>query len=267
MNVAILGYGTIGRQVFEFLKRYCGLISACIIYDQDLTKIRGIECKEFSCSIANSISELIAQADFIIESASVSAAKELIQPALAQGKDLLILSVGALIENYEIYFKIAREKKLRLIIPSGAIGGIDVIKACAQAGIEKITLSTYKSILSLANAPYIRENNIALEEIEDERMIFEGNLKEAIRGFPANINVAATLRLASLCENIKICIYASPKLKVNRHEIVINSCLGNYKFICENFPSSENPRTSLLAIYSTFVSLDEYFRGYVKLGC
>jgi aspartate dehydrogenase len=269
INIGIVGCGTIGKRIIrELNKKYSSKIKTIYINDINPKKIKGIKKYNLPIPIIEIplFSDLIKKSDFIIESASIKAAAKLLKPVLEKGKDVLIMSIGALVYEFKFYFELAKKNNAKLIIPSGAIGGIDAIKAITKAGIKEITLSTYKPILSLANLPFFRENNIEVNKIKEEKMVFEGSVEQAIEDFPQNINVAACLKIASLFDNLKVRIFVSPKLKVNRHEIKIKSKIGNYKFILENFPIKENPKTSALAIHSALVCIESYFQDYVRIG-
>ena len=152
---------------------------------------------------------------------------------------------------------LAEKNNAKIHIPSGAIIGVDGIKSAKIAGINKVTLRTKKHPESLKDARYIKEKGINLDAINKETMIFKGTVKEVTAAFPANINVATTLALASGIENFNVEIYANPELRRNIHEIIIEGGSGKFEISVENVPSPANPKTSYLAALSAITTLKQ----------
>ena len=141
-----------------------------------------------------------------------------------------------------------------IFFPSGAIAGLDAIKAISMGAIESITLTTTKPSDALKNAPFVQKNKINLST---KKTIFSGRVDEAIRGFPTNINVAAALAISSGVPNkITVNIVVDPSINTNTHEIVIKSDSGILTIRAENIPSEKNPRTSQLAVYSALSTIN-----------
>ena len=211
---------------------------------------------------AVSIEQLIKNSDLIIEAASKNAVKEILNSENLdkKGKKLLIMSTGGIIENLNLFNKI---KNCEIYLPSGAIAGLDAIKA-VSGKISSLTLTTTKPLRGLRDAPFITKNNINLNKLKTKKIIFEGSLKEAIEGFPKNINVAATLFLASEFKDIKIKIIADPEAKTNIHEILCKGDFGEMSLKTDNLPS-ENPKTSYLAVLSAIQTLRN-IKNNVKIG-
>lgn len=261
MKVGIIGCGFIGTEVAEFFEKdkYFSLIG---VNDIDKNKANELAKKLKSSPKFMDFDDLIAESDLIIESAT----KDVINGILSdknldkKNKKLLIMSTGGLINNLDLLNKI---KNCEILLPSGAIAGLDAIKS-VSGKIESLTLTTTKPAISLEGAPYIINNKINLSELKDKKVIFEGNLKEAIMGFPQNINVAATLSLASKFENIKIKILADPSTKFNTHEIEAVGDFGIIKTTTQNLPS-KNPKTSYLALLSAIQAIKN-LKGNVKVG-
>ncbi len=261
MKTGIIGCGNIGTELALFIDKETDFD---LRYLCDINIEHAHELKE---KIGNgqkvvSIGDLITNSELIIESASKDAVKGILN-ALdldQQGKKLLIMSTGGIIENLDSFSKI---KNCEIYLPSGAIAGLDAIKA-VSGKIESLILTTTKPVKGLKDAPYVTKNNIALDELNEKKVIFEGNLKEAIEGFPKNINVAATLFLASKFNNIKIKIIADPKAKTNIHEILCKGDFGEIRLKTENLPS-KNPKTSYLAVLSAMQTL-RAIKDNVKIG-
>ncbi len=237
MRIGIIGCGNIANIISKKIK-----ITAS--YD-----INGEKCRRLNTKICGNIEELIANSDFIIEAAAVAAVKEYAEKIVEKGKDILIMSVGALIDNNfrENLIKKAGENKVKIYIPSGAIGGIDLISSARVAGIDRIILRTYKSAESLGLKIY------------DRKLIFKGKASEAIQKFPKSVNVSVLLSIVSGMD-IDVEVYADPNIENNIHEIEIHGEFGEAEFKIKNKPSEENPKTSYLAALSpisVIESLDE----------
>lgn len=187
--------------------------------------------------------------DIVVEAATVEAAKKWAEIVLLKGKDLLLSSVGALADGafYEKITRIARQNEANVYLPSGAIGGIDIIQSAnALGGLKKVSLTTRKSPQSLGFQ----------ETIEQEKVVFEGKAKDAIQQFPKNTNVSIILSLAGLgVEKTKVTIIADPKVDRNTHIIVAEGTFGTFQFKVENEPMPDNPKTSYLAALSILSTL------------
>ena len=163
-------------------------------------------------------------------------------------------------------FRTAYKNRCRLLVPSGAVAGLDAIKAASQRAITKITLTTRKPIQGFTQTEYITRKNINLSQITSETVLFEGDVKTAVEHFPQNINVAATLALASGAEDkLRIRILTSPEYKVNSHEIEVVGEFGRLLTRTDNEVCPDNPKTSYLAVLSAIQTLKQYFQE-VKIG-
>jgi aspartate dehydrogenase len=259
MKTSIIGCGNIGNKVAQY-------IDTTDVFD--LVSVVDIEPVRISSLISNlhnnspvpaTIEEAIRNSELIIEAATPDTVGDILN-FLQQGglprcsgeeKILLIMSSGGLIYEYE---KFKRLKNCRVIVPSGAIAGLDAIKAVAGK-IDSLVLRTTKPCKSLRDAPFVRRNNLDLDLLDMPKVIFEGNLKEAVTGFPQNINSAATLYLASGFDDMRVTIVADPGAKFNTHEIICQGSFGTISTKTENLPS-ENPRTSALAVMSVLSELE-----------
>ena len=253
MKVGIVGCGAIGSGVASFLdKKTKGKADLCYMNDKDKSRAlilrNGLKAKPK----ITDIDSLIKMSDLIIEAASGGCAKIILKKLLklpACHKTFIILSVGALINNIRIIKKLT-DKGITIHIPSGAICGVDGIGALALGRINKIILTTIKPPASLAGIEYLKRKKINLKRVKKEKVLFEGGVKEAIKYFPKNINVAAILMFASSCKNIIVRIKADPNIRRNTHRITIEAEDGRLELKVENVPSKANPKTSSLAVLS-----------------
>jgi len=261
-KIGIVGCGAIGRSLAKFIdaelsnkaeiRAICDLDSAKAISLEDSLKK--------SKPVITSLDNLIKISDLVIESASGRISYEIAKKVLSRKKNVLIMSIGGIISKAQELFELARKNKCFIYLPSGAICGMDGLKALSLAGIEKVTLTTRKPPKALKGAEYVVRNNIDLDKIDRETVIFEGNALDAVRDFPQNINVAAVLSIAGVgAEKTKVKIVASPEYKENSHEIEIVSEAGTIKTISQNVAFVENPKTSYLAALSAMSVLKNIF--------
>jgi aspartate dehydrogenase len=193
--------------------------------------------------------QMVAAVDLVVEAAGISAVRELLPAVIENGKDLVVLSVGGLIDM-ENWIDPAAEAGTRIFCPSGAIAGLDAVKSAAVGRIDSATIMTRKPPGGLRGAPYLSERGIDLDDLSEPRVVFDGTAREACRAFPANINVAAALSLAGIgVDRTRVQIVADPHARRNSHRIEVIGDAGSITTITENFPS-DNPKTSRLAALS-----------------
>jgi aspartate dehydrogenase len=263
MKIGIIGCGNIGTELALFIDDNPEHFKLTYLCDIDNTKIITLTALLRNNSpTVSPHSELIDRSEFIIESAGTEVVNKIFNSGTLDqhGKQLLIMSTGGLIRNLD---SLGTLKHTQIHLPSGAISGLDAIKA-VSGRIESLTLTTTKSAQGWEDAPYIIENNIQLKQINNRKTIFRGTLKDAIEGFPKNINVAATLFLASGFDDMKITIVVDPKSEFNVHEIEATGSFGEIKTTTQNTPS-KNPKTSYLAVLSA-MSVLKNCTSNVKMG-
>ncbi len=265
-TIAIIGCGFIGATLAaEADKSLSGEIEKIVLYDTDPEKLSSLEKSLTNAQVAGSIEEAVNLSDLVIEAATGRTAKTLLGLAIKEGKDILLMSIGGILGS-ENLLEEAREKGIKVLLSSGAIAGIDALKAAKQAGVDSVTITTRKPPKSLKGAPYLKEKGIDVDSIKGETTIFEGNALEAVKAFPKNINVSALLSLAGIgSEKTKVRIVVSPEYTKNTHEIEIIGVSGRIFTRTENVPSPENPKTSYLAALAAMASLKEYF-DTVRIG-
>ncbi|MFH0940671.1 MAG: aspartate dehydrogenase domain-containing protein [Candidatus Omnitrophota bacterium] len=252
LKIGIVGCGAIGTSLAVLIDKR--LISAKVVSlcDVDEAKARALKKKLRRGSVC-SLQQAVKACDLLVEAASAKASFEIAKQALLCRKDVLLMSIGGVLGREKKLFDIARKNKARIYFPSGAICGLDGLKALIPAGIEGITLRTMKPPRALEGADYIVKNKIDLSRIKEDKIIFRGVALEAVKAFPQNINVVALLSIAAcgLCVP-RVEIIASPGSKRNIHVIEIRSKAARLLIRCENVPSPDNPKTSYLAVLSAF---------------
>lgn len=201
------------------------------------------------------LAELPEAADVIVECAPAAHFREIAELAVSAGRILVPLSVGALLDNTDLV-ESARATGARIIAPTGALLGLDAVRAAAQGQIESVTMVTRKPPEGLEGAPYVVEQGISLEGLTQPRKLFSGPAREAARGFPANLNVGAALALAGIGpERTTIEIWADPGVERNTHTITVVSDSSDFTMTIENRPTQSNPRTGKITALSIIATL------------
>jgi aspartate dehydrogenase len=150
----------------------------------------------------------------------------------------------------------ARRTGARIIAPTGALLGLDAVRAAAEGDVASVSIETRKPPRSLEGAPYLAEHGIDLGAITEPRLIFEGNAYEAAAGFPANVNVAAALALAGVgWERTRVRLWADPTIFRNMHTVRVDSDAARLTMTVENVPTESNPRTGKLTALSVLACL------------
>ncbi len=266
-RIGIIGCGTIGSSIAGHIdSKLKGRAKVAALFDIDNGKAgrlaASLSCRPRVLTQDN----LIRSVDLVIEAASAKCSAGIAKQALKSGKDVMVMSTGGLLGCYKDIFRLAVKNNAAVYLPSGAICGLDGLKAAAAAGISSVTLTTSKPPKGLMGAPYVVSKGIDLSRIKKDKVIFEGDALEAMEGFPANINVAATLSLCGIGpEKTRVRIIASPSSKRNIHEIEVKGSFGRIITRTENMPSPNNPKTSYMAILSAVATL-EGITGKVKIG-
>ncbi len=262
LNVGLIGCGAIGTTLAEAIDDgRAGKIKLIIVHDSIIQRsknlIRRLSKKP---KIAKNPEQLIKNknVDLIIEAASQDAVRQYAEKVLRADKDLMIMSVGALVD-YKLFRRVrslAEKTGRRIYVPSGAIAGLDGVRAAAIGKINEVILTTRKPPKGLKDAPFIQQEKIDLDAVSVAKKIYEGPALEACKLFPNNVNVAAALSLAGIGpERTIVRMVADPGISRNIHEISVRGEFGELKVRVENVPSPENPKTSYLAAVSAIASL------------
>lgn len=266
LKIGIIGCGNIGSQLAKAVVRdFKNKAHLSAISDKETKKAIRLSKKFTPPPKVLSISQLIKKSDLVIEAASASISADILRQCVKNKKDVLIMSVGGLLASQKL-LAAAAKKRVRVYLPSGAISGIDAIKAASTGKISKVTLTTTKPPHGLEGAPYIIKNKIDLDKIKRKTVIFSGPAAEAVGAFPANINVSAVLSLAGIGPQKTIVrIVADPASRRNIHSIEAEGDFGRLITVTENVPSAANPKTSQLAVFSAIATIKQILNS-VKIG-
>lgn len=267
IKIGIIGCGAIGSAI----GRYCAdelrrAVKITALFDIKNGKAEALKARlPKGICIASSIDDLMERCSLIVEAASADAAAEVLKKAVAKRKDIMLMSVGGIIDRADLLTS-AGKKGVKVYIPSGAICGLDGIKAASMKRIDKVILTTKKPPAALKGAPYVEKNRIDLDSIDKETKLFEGPAAEAVKAFPKNINVSAALSLAGIgAKKTIVRIICSPGIDRNIHEIEVTGEAGRIFVSAENVPSPENPKTSYLAALSAMAVIRDIADG-VRIG-
>ena len=253
-SIGVVGCGTLGQTVIRASAEGRLRVAVAGVCSRSEAKAR-----DFLATLPEpppflSLDALIERSDLIVETAGPEIVPLLAERTFAAGKDLLVISVGALLDRPDL-MELARQRNCRLILPSGAIAGLDGVKAACRGAVERVLITTRKPPRGLAGAPYLARNGISLAGLSRETEVYYGPVREACRGFPDNVNVAATVSLAGLGpDRTQIRILAVPGLLRNCHTVDVEGDFGRFALQIENIPT-ENPKTGRLTALSILQSI------------
>ncbi|HEY8614433.1 MAG TPA: aspartate dehydrogenase [Roseomonas sp.] len=259
-TVAIAGLGAIGLELARALDAGVEGLRLVAVSARDEAKaeanLAGFRQKPRLLPIA----ALADAAEIIVECAPAAVFEEVATPAIARGRIFIPASVGALLPRMHLVEE-ARRTGARIVVPTGALLGLDAVRAAAEGPVESVTIETRKPPRGLDGAPYLVEKGLDMGAVTEPTLVFKGNAFEAARGFPANVNVAAALALAGIGpERTMVEIWAVPGLTRNTHTIRVEAAAARFTMTIEGVPSETNPRTGKL----TPLSLLACLRGLVS---
>jgi len=261
LKIGIVGYGAIGSSLADAIKKdFSKQAQLAALYDLDLSKIKN---KKLA---VGSLKKLIERSELVIEAASAKVSWEIARQVLIKGRDMMIMSVGGVAAHSKELKALAQSKGAKVYIPSGAICGLDGLKATGLKKISKVMLTTRKNPISLKGNAYLAAKGIDLNRITRETIVFQGSAKQAVKFFPQNINVAAVLSLAGIGqERTRVRLIVDPNVHKNIHEVTIEAEAANIFTRAENILHPRNPKTSYLAPLSAIAVLKQILEP-VKIG-
>ena len=260
IKLGIIGCGAIGTSIATAVDKgdvkNCQLIA---IFDIDRKQVDKMLSKlSTRPEVANTFEEFLKiDSDLIAECASQQALKRFAERVLRSGRDMLVMSEGAFLDNEfsRRIMKVVSETGKEMHLPSGAIGGLDVMKAAAKSGLTNVKLVTRKPPDSLGS----KSRHI--------KTVFEGSAEEAVKLLPRNINIAATLSLAGMGgKKTKVKVISDPTIKHIIHRLEVSGKFGRMVLTLYNIPHPDNPKTSALAVYSAIVALQQLCSPDVRIG-
>lgn len=255
MKVGIAGLGTIGKVVARALDRGIEGIELDAICTRNADKAQATLSTLRRPPLLVDAASLARRCDVIVECVPKAAFLEIVEPALCAGK-LVVTVSGAGVLAHPHVVELARANGARIILASGALLGLDAVRAAAEGTIHSVRMITRKPPKSLAGAPYLIEHGISITGLNAPKRVFAGSAREGAAGFPANVNVAAALGLAGIgADATTLEIWADPGLERNTHSIEVDADSARFRMTIENVPSEENPGTGRITALSVIATL------------
>lgn len=246
-RVAIAGLGAIGKELARRLAEGVPGYRLTAVAARDRARAAAT-LHEVGVGVpVVAIEELEPLADIVIECAPAALLSAIAEPMLRAGKEVIVLSVGALLDEPGLV-ELATASGGRITVPTGALLGLDAVRAAAEGGIESVRLVTRKPPRGLAGAPHLE--GLSLDDLQEPVRVFSGTARGAAKGFPANLNVAVALALAGIGpDRTEVEIWADPGVSRNTHTIEVRSAVADFTMTIENVPS-ENPKTGRITALS-----------------
>lgn len=254
-RIGIAGLGAIGRALARRIAAGAvpGLVLAGVAV-RDASKAEAwLAAEGIDCPVV-ALADFPARADLVVECAPAAILPDICRPMLEAGRKVMVLSCGALLPRTDL-IELARQSGGQIIVPTGALLGLDAVTAAAEGEIRSVRMTTRKPPGGLVGAPYLERNGISVEGLSEPRRVFAGSAREAAAGFPANVNVAAALSLAGIGpDRTTVEIWADPSVTRNCHSIEVDADSARFTLSIENIPS-ENPKTGRITALSALAAL------------
>ncbi|MCC7274478.1 MAG: aspartate dehydrogenase [Alphaproteobacteria bacterium] len=257
-RVGVAGFGTIGKAVGRRLLagEVEGMALAAIVSGSRRKAEAALAEMGGTAVPVVSPRELADACDIIVECAPTAAFLEIAEPAMRAGRQMVTVSAAALLDHMEIV-DLARRHGGRVIMATGALLGLDAVRAAAKGTIHAVTMITRKPSRSLVGAPHLAKIGVDVMALTEPTMLFDGSARDGARGFPANVNVAAALALAGIGpDRTRLQIWADPHLERNTHVIQVDADSASFELRIQNVPSPEKPGTGKITALSMIAALE-----------
>lgn len=255
-RIAIAGLGAIGLKVARTIDRgdLPGLTLTAVAARDTEKAARNLADFKAKPTLVG-LTDLADHADVVIECLPAAHFKTVAEATIAKGKIFMPLSVGQLLPYMHLIER-AKETGARILVPTGALLGLDAVRACAEEDVHSVKIITRKPPAGLKGAPHLVRNNIDVDGLKTATRVFEGSAREAILGFPANVNVAVALSLAGIGpDRTRIEIWADPAVTRNTHTIEVKAAASDLTMSIANVPSEETPATGKITALSVIACL------------
>ncbi len=266
LRIALIGCGNIGADICAALRDHPGEARVNALVEPEAARVQALKQAFGLETPCCTLDEAAERADLLVECAEPSVVKAVVEAAFPLKRQVLVMSLGGLLMNPGLLQE-ARERGIRLRTPSGALCGLDGLRAALQGGVERVMLTTRKPPTGLQGAPYLEANGIDVSSLTEPVVVFEGNALEAVEAFPKNVNVAAALSLAGVGpERTQVRVMADPGAVTNVHEVEVIGAFGVLHTRTENRPSPRNPKSSYLASLSAIQAVREAAAEFAARG-
>ena len=258
--MGIYGLGTIGRRVASALHEGIEGLELCGVCSQSADKAAGFLATLQPAAAGRTVpvldaEDLARKSDVLVDCAPAAAFRTIAEAAMEHGRTLVTVSGAALLDCQDL-IEHARKTGARIILATGALLGLDAMRAAAEGQIHSVRMVTRKPPRSLAEAPVVRAQRIDLERLTEPLCLFRGSALDGARQFPANVNVATALGLAGIGPaRTQLEIWADPALTRNTHTIHVDADSARFQMTIENIPTEEHPGTGRITALSVIACL------------
>lgn len=255
LQVAVAGLGAIGYRVATALDSGIDGLQLAAVSARDAGKadqrLHGFRRRPPLLPLA----QLAEVAEVVVECLPPAAFRAAGEPILARGGTLLAASVGALLQNDDLV-ALATRTGGKILIPSGALAGLDGLSAAAEAGLEAVRLVTRKPPASFGTAVTVAGQVVPTASITVPIRLYRGSARAAIQALPVNVNVAAAVSLAGLGpDRTHVEVWADPTVRCNEHRLYVRSRAGAFTVAVANQPDPGNPKSSIVTAHSLVAAL------------
>lgn len=250
MKVGLIGFGQIGRSVAAAIADgQAGDSQLVAVLVRDRSRAQGTG--DGILVTTNPAEFFASDAQIIVEAAGHAALRQHAVNVLESGKDLMTVCVGAFADPsfLETIEEVARRTGRRVLVPSGAIAGLDMISAAALGKLEDVTHTTRKPPRAFSR------EQLGSPAPTEARLLFDGPAREGVRRFPENVNVAAAVSMSGVgLDRTRLRVFADPQVTRNTHEVEVSGYFGRLHITVQNEPS-EKPSTGRIVALSVTKAL------------
>src|SRR5919112_2873208 len=223
LRVGIAGLGAVGLDVAKRLVDGIDGLTLAAVAVRDAEKARRNLPQIGDLIALRTLDALADDCDIVVESLPPTLFRDVAISAIDKGRIFMPLSVAQVLQNGDLIER-AKQKGARILVPTGALIGLDAVRAAAEGKINSVTMITRKPPAGIEGAPHLVKNNISLKDVDKPMKVFEGSARDGAKGFPANVNVAAALSLAGIGpDKTTLEIWADPGVTRNTHRIEVES--------------------------------------------
>ena len=265
MNVGIVGFGSIGTEVAKALIKGVENFSLYGITSRSIANAEARIVKLNKNIKIYDLETLINNCQIVIDCAPKEAFRDIATRCIEKGKKLITVSGSGILDNLDL-IESPKHNNSQIILATGAILGLDALRAAAESTIHSVKMTTRKPPNALSKAPYVIKNNIELDQLSEARLIFKGSATDGAKAFPANVNVAAAVGLAGIGANkTELEIWADPNLERNTHKVEVKSDSAEFEMSIQNVQTPENPGTGKITGLSVIACL-RGLKSSLKVG-
>lgn len=263
MRITIVGCGSIGSRLARAAD---AMAEVKRIYLVDIRKelADALADSLTKAIVVDSVEDELYHTDLVVEAASQETAKEVVPKVVSRGVDMMVMSVGSFVDDdyRRMVFQSAVEHEAKIFIPSGALCGVDGLRGASMEELESVELITTKGPKSLEGVKYLQEKGIDPFAVKEKTVVYSGPARDAVKLFPKNVNVAATVSLVGVgFDRTKVTVVLDPAAESNSHELRYKGVFGEAVAHTYNVPEPGNPKTSELAGLSATSALRRICRN------